>query len=118
MGRVDGVRPVYRVVVFSATLLMAGALLGLGLEPLVATGVAGAVMAGCVEITWRLTAPDPAPRARIGVIVLVWVVVVVLLGRGYSPLVVVPAVLGMAAVAAEVARRFAGMPYRVPRLVF
>lgn len=107
----------HRLAVFATTFVLAGTLLALGITwPEVVT-VTAAAMAGSVEIARRLTVP-PAPTIRVIVIVIVCVIIAFLLQQGYPPVLTTTVVLGAALFAGEVARRFAGATYRLPKFVF
>ncbi|WP_066361857.1 hypothetical protein [Herbidospora mongoliensis] len=93
-------------------------MLALGFTEPTTAAITAVTMAGGVEIAGRLTLPQLAPLVRILVIVLICVIVVVLLHRGYGPVLAVLIAVGTAGVAGEIARRFAGINYRLPRLVF
>ncbi|MEU7898749.1 hypothetical protein AB0B45_38570 [Nonomuraea sp. NPDC049152] len=111
----DGVQ---RFIVFIITLMLVGALLAVGMAwPSVAT-VTIAAMVGGIEIARRLTAPQDAPVVRILVIVVICVTTTVLLWQNYPPILTTAAVLGGTLGAGEIARRYAGFGFRLPRLVY
>jgi hypothetical protein len=107
-----------RLAVLTAAAGMASALLALDLNLVVAITSTLVSTAGGVEVGCRLTAPYPAPKVRIGVLVIILVFVVSLLAVGYHPAVCIGTVLAAGWCAAAIARRVTGAPLRLPRLVY
>jgi hypothetical protein len=107
-----------RLAVLEAAVGFVIVLLRLGYSPLIAVATAVTAVAGGVEIACRLTAPHLAPPVRVTVLVVILVFVVSLLRLGYPPAVGVSVALVTAWCGTEIARRFTGSPYRVPRLVY
>ncbi|QFY05324.1 hypothetical protein GBF35_00260 [Nonomuraea phyllanthi] len=108
----------HRLVVFVFALAMTGVLLIMGLPWLIAAAVTAAVMTAGGELGLRLTMPSPAPTVRVVVVVIICIVITLLIGQGYSPVSASVMTIAAALAATEVARRFAGATYRLPRLVF
>lgn len=105
-----------RLAVIAVAFGTALALLGLDFAPLPAGLIALLAVAGAVEVSCRLTEPDPAPKTRLAVVVVIVVFIVRLLAVGFPPAPVLVAVLGGAAVLTAVARRLTGAVYRLPKL--
>jgi hypothetical protein len=99
-------------VITAATVLKAA-----GFSAVLAAVIALVAGAGAVEIACRLTTPFPAPRIRVGVVVVILAyVTIVVQAVPYPPLTAVVVALGTAAGAAEIARRLTGMRYLPVRL--
>lgn len=112
----DPSSPRYRLMVLTTALGMIGGLLALGLDPARSVVFALISTAGGVEVACRLTAPVPALKIRIRVLVVILVVMTYLLGVGHPPLLTLSVVLCTAWVLTLIAKRLTGTPYRLPTI--
>ncbi|MFF4128354.1 hypothetical protein ACFYYP_32930 [Microbispora rosea] len=108
--------PWYRLMVLTAALTMIGNLSALGFSPVESVAFALISTGGAVEVACQLTAPTPALKISIKVVIIILVVITYLLGTGHPPLLTLPTVLGTAWVLTWIAKRLTGTPYRLPAI--